>query len=360
MKLLDLQEKRVVASSLYMAFFMEGAIPTQAQLDAPDIQKIINDCLVAVPYMNGQYSTGGKMIMQPLNRAEQQRLWALHSAWQEVDTIYGKQVLPKTKINRYRDLNDATNLNFSNTPSQQIINMFAMDQMPRLVGSAASINVLATAQGGYWAQLDPADPTKAIVAEYDFGADVEITGVMKISGQTNEATNSMFNSVLQAQINGVWTDVTALMGVQPSSSDATMTPILNGKVTARYFRTRITRAQQWLYPSGLRFFGKYVNGTPRTFGKIGHVILMPFNLAQATFDSNVFGLSASCNIMLASEKTLMDDRNVALSAYTVTDNPKQISSNDLFIPTGLTFEQGSNLYPPFFTTLLPVTELGAL
>lgn len=360
MKLLDLQEKRVVASSLYMAFFMEGAIPTQAQLDAPDIQKIINDCLIAVPYMNGQYSTGGKMIMQPLNRAEQQRLWALHSAWQEVDTVYGKQVLPKTKINRYRDLNDTSNANMASTPNQQIINMFAMDQIPRTVGAASNSFLLATSTGGFWAQLDPADTAKTIVAEYDFGADVEITGVMRISGQTNENTNSMFNSVLQAQINGVWTDVTATMNAQPTANDATMVPILNGKVTARYFRTRILRAQQWLYPSGLRFFGKYVNGTPRTFEKIGHVLLMPFNMTLGTFEPNTFSTTASCNIMLASEKALMDDRNVALSAYTVTDDPKKIPTTDLFIPTGLTFEQGSNLYPPFFTTVLPITELGAL
>lgn len=358
MKLLDLQEKRVYTSNIYMAYFMEGAMPTQTQLDAMDIQDVMNNCLTMRPYLHGQYGTGGRTIMQPMSRYDATKNWPLYSAWQEVDTVYGKQVLPKTKIRRYRDLNVENSY-----PSMQITNMFAMVAMGRITDPQVAGNLLATSAGVFVTDTDPADATKSIIAEFDFGADVEISGFMKLCGNANAAANALYQVTLQAQIAGVWTDVSAL--ISPSAgdgADTTMYPITytGNKVTARYFRLRRNGIAQQVYPGTIRFFGKYVAGSPRTFGKIGYMIMTPFARNNTAYDQNCFDARATCNSILLTQYNAMDDRQVAMNAYSVTDDPKQIANFDLFLPNGLDFEQGTDLYPPFFTTVPPVIELEAL
>jgi len=358
MKLLDLQERRTYATSIFMAYFMEGDFPTQSQLDSMDIQDIMNNCLTMRPYINGQYSTGGRTIMQPMSRYDAVKNWPLYSAWQEVDTIYGKQVLPKTKIRRFRDLNIENSY-----PSMQITNMWAMVAMGRTTDAQVASNLMATTAGVFVPDVDPTDATKTIIAEFDFGADVEITGYMKLCSSVSAAANPMYQVTLQAQLAGVWTDVSALFN--PSASDgqdATIYPITytGAKVTARYFRLRRNSTTMQVYPGTIRFMGKYVAGTPRTFGKIGYMILTPFARNNSVFDMNTLDNRSTCNTILGTQYNIMDDRQVAMSAYSVTDDPKQIPNFDLFLPNGLDFEQGTDLYPPFFTTIPPVVELEAL
>lgn len=360
MKLLDLQERRTQTAMIYMAFFMEGTMPAQADLENISLQDTVNNCLIARPYMQGNYTTGGRMIMQPLNRADQTRIWPLHSTWQEVDGYYGKQVIPKTRCRRMRDLTVVAN----RTVAQQQVNCIVGAQLiPRFVTDPQNVNLMLVDAGGVaTVNADATDATKTIPIEYDFGADVEITGVLKVGGSGQAAVNALYNSVLQAQIAGVWTDVTA-SGAPASNADTTIYPItLSGaKVTARYFRIRKLDATAQQYFGGFRFIGKYVNGTPRTYGKIGYVLMMPFARSVATFDATSFSsTNASCNILLSNEINSMDDRQVAWNAYSVTDDPKQINNFDLFMPNGLTFEQGSDLYPPFFTCVHPITEMGAV
>lgn len=358
MKLLDLQEKRLTQNTIYMAFFMEGPMPTQTQLDNPDINAIMNDCLIARPYLNGQYSTGGRTIMQPVNRTTSEKNWPLCSAWQEVDTVYGKQVIPKTKVRRYRDLNVD-----NSDPCMQIGNMFAFVSMCRITEPQIIGNLLATGTGLSTVDVDPTDATKTIIMEWDFGADVEITGWMRIAGSAGVAQNGLHNVTIQAQIGGVWVDVSGMPALSGTDGvDLNMYPITysGGKVTARYFRCRRTNATTQVYTGGIRFFGKYVAAAPRTFGKIGHVLFMPFSRADTAITANSFGVNASCNTMLLTHRSTMDDRQIALSAYSVTDDVKQIANFDLFLPNGLDFEQGSDLYPPFFTTFPAITEMEAL
>lgn len=358
MKLLDLQEKRVSNNTVHMAYFMEGTFPTQAQLDAMDIMDIMNDCLHMRPYFHGLYSTGGRTIMQPVSRYASGKNWPLYASWQEVDTVYGKQVLPKTKCSRFRDLNVE-----GSYPYMQVNNIFAMIAMQRVCDPQAAANLLAASNGTVTVNADPSDATKTIIAEYDFGADVEISGYMKITGSASVVYNSGYYVTLQAQLNGVWTDVSALTGISGSDGvDPTMYPITygSGKVTARYFRLRRSQTTTQVYPCGIRFFGKYVAGAPRTFGKIGYVIMVPWSRTGTDLNTNGLDTQGACNIMLATQLTAMDDRQVAMSAYTVTDDPKQIANFDLFLPNGLDYEQGTDLYPPFFTTIPPVVELEAL
>lgn len=358
MKLLSLQEKRANTTTVHMAYFMEGALPTQAQLDAMDIQDIMNNCLHMRPYFHGLYATGGRTIMQPVSRVSSVKNWPLHASWQEVDTVYGKQVLPKTKCNRFRDLNAE-----NSWPFMQVNNIFAMIAMHRIADVQSAANVLASSNGNMTIVLDPTDSTKTIVAEYDFGADVEISGYMKITAGAGANQNSGHQVTLQAQLNGVWTDVSALTGFNGSDGlDLNMYPITygTGKVTARYFRLRRTQTTTQVYACGIRFFGKYVAGAPRTFGKIGYVILTPWSRAATDLNTNGLDTQGACNIMLGSQINAMDDRAVAMSAYTVTDDPKQIANFDLFLPNGLDYEQGTDLYPPFFTTIPPVVELEAV
>lgn len=358
MKLLDLQEKRANTSTVHMAYFMEGAMPTQAQLDAMEIMDVMNNCLHMRPYFHGLYSTGGRTIMQPVSRYASVKNWTLYASWQEVDTVYGKQVLPKTKCRRLRDLNAD-----SATPFMQVNNIFAMIAMHRVTEPQSTANLLASANGLMTVDLDPTDATKTIVAEYDFGADVEISGYMKINGASGAAVNAGYNVTLQAKLNDVWTDVSALTGVNSTDgNDPVMYPITytGNKVTARYFRLRRTQTATQVYPCGIRFFGKYVAGAPRTFGKIGYVIMVPWSRAATDLNTNGLDTQGACNIMLGSQVSAMDDRQVAMSAYSVTDDPKQIANFDLFLPNGLDYEQGTDLYPPFFTTIPPVVELEAL
>lgn len=358
MKLLSLQEKRANTATVHMAYFMEGALPTQAQLDAMDIQDIMNNCLHMRPYFHGLYATGGRTIMQPVSRVASNKNWPLHASWQEVDTVYGKQVLPKTKCNRFRDLTVENSY-----PFMQVNNMFAMIAMHRIVDAQATANLLASSNGSLTVALDPADATKTIVAEYDFGADVEISGYMKITGSSNTIANAGWQVTLQAQLNGVWTDVSAQTVISGSDGlDLTMYPITygSGKVTARYFRLRRNSNSLPVYACGIRFFGKYVAGAPRTFGKIGYVIMTPWSRVATDLNTNGLDTQGACNIMLGSQVSAMDDRAVAMSAYTITDDPKQIANFDLFLPNGLDYEQGTDLYPPFFTTIPTVVELEAV
>ena len=358
MKLLDLQEKRTAPNTIHMAYFMEGAMPTQAQLDAMDIQDVMNNCLTMRPYLHAYYGTGGRTIMQPLSRYDSPKNWPLYSAWQEVDTVYGKQVIPKTKIRRYRDLN------YENSyPSMQVVNMFGMVAMGRTTDPQVAANFLSASAGVFVTDTDPADATKTIVADFDFGADVEITGYMKLCASAGVAANALYQVTLQAQIAGVWTDVSALISpTTTDGADTTMYPITytGNKVTARYFRLRKSGITQQVYPGTIRFFGKYVAGSPRTFGKIGYMILTPFARNNSAFDTACFDARSTCNTILTSQYNSMDDRQVAMSAYSITDDPKQIANFDLFLPNGLDFEQGTDLYPPFFTTVPPVIELEAL
>ena len=358
MKLLDLQEKRYLANNIYMAYFMEGTMPTQTQLDAMDIQDVMNNCLTMRPYLHAQYGTGGRTIMQPMSRYDAPKNWPLYSAWQEVDTVYGKQVLPKTKVRRYRDLNIE-----SLYPSMQITNMFSMVAMGRITDPQTAANLLYITAGVYTPDVDPADATKSIVAEFDFGADVEISGYMKICSSSGVAANALHQVTLQAQLAGVWTDVSALITPStPDGTDTTIYPITytGAKVVARYFRLRKSSLTTQVYPGTIRFMGKYVSGSPRTFGKIGYMIMTPFARSNSVFDPNCFNSNSTCNSIHTTQYNVMDDRQVAMNAYSVTDDPKQIANFDLFLPNGLDFEQGTDLYPPFFTTVPPIIELEAL
>lgn len=362
MKLLDIQEKRTVANSIYMAFFMEGTMPTQAEMETISLQDTVNNCLVARPYLNTTYATGGRLIMQPLNRATTTLIWPLHSAWQEVDGIYGKQVLPKCRMRRLRDMTVVANRSI---PGQQTNAIIGAILSSRFVvdPNAGNIQLFSTS-GGATVNLDSTDATKTIPIEYDFGADVEITGFLKNYSNIAAASgnyNAFNTAVLQAQLAGVWTDVATLTNAS-GASDATVYPITytGGKVTARYFRVRKSDANMQQYFGNLRFLGKYVNGTPRTFGKIGYVLMMPIHINSADFQGGMFTSGATCNTILTNHIADMDDRQVAWNAYSVTDDPKQINNFDLFLPNGLTYEQGTDLYPPFFTCLDPITEMGAV
>jgi len=354
MKLFDLGEKRVAANHVYMAFFMEGDMPTN--IDNISLQDTVNNCLFARPYLHAYYTTGGRTIMQPMDRTATTNNWPLHSAWQEVDTVYGKQVLPKTRMRRLRDLTVVAN---RTRPAEQVANIIGSLLMPRFGQQQATSNILATTAGTVTVDID-STATAAYPFTYDFGADVEVTGFLKVGLATNNASNALGSFVIQAQINNVWTDVTATNGLQSGTVDETIYPFNAAKITARYFRVKrlnTTTAQMW--GSGIRFLGKYVNGTPRTFGKIGYVLMMPFGVG-ADFNNSCFDANARCNIMHNNQFASLDDRIVAWNAYSVTDDPKKINSFDLFLPNGLTYEQGTDIYPPFFTVPTPITELGAV
>lgn len=353
MKLFDLGEKRLTASHIYMAFFMEGDMPTN--IDNISLQDTVNNCLFARPYQHNYYATGGRTIMQPMDRSATTNNWPLHSAWQEVDTVYGKQVIPKTRMRRMRDLTVANN---RLRPAEQVTNIIGSLLMPRFAQQQAAQNLLLNTSGSVTVDVDASNVSYPFT--YDFGADVEVTGFMKMGVTTNSVANPLYQFMMQAQINGEWKDVTVLNNAPTSNAEETIYPFTTDKVVARYFRLKknsATSAQ--LCGAGIRFLGKYVNGTPRTFGKIGYVLLMPF--AEGTdFNGSNFYDKARCNIVHSNEWSALDDRIIAWNAYSVTDDPKKISTTDLFIPSGLTYEQGTDLYPPFFTVPTPITELGAV
>lgn len=353
MKLFDLGEKRVAANHVYMAFFMEGDMPTN--IDNISLQDTVNNCLFARPYLHAYYSTGGRTIMQPMDRTATTNNWPLHSAWQEVDTVYGKQVLPKTRMRRLRDLTVTAN---RARPAEQVTNIMGCLLMPRFAQQQAAQNLLLSSVGSVTVDVETGN--LAYPFTYDFGADVEVTGFMKMGVTTNSAASPLYQFMLQAQINGEWKDVTVMNNAPATTSDETIYPFTTDKVVARYFRLKkngATTAQ--LCGAGIRFLGKYVNGAPRTFAKIGHVLMMPIAVG-ADFNGDNFYVNARCNIMHNNQYASLDDRIVAWNAYSVTDDPKKINSFDLFLPNGLTYEQGTDIYPPFFTVPTPITELGAV
>jgi len=353
MKLFDLGEKRLLQNHIYMAFFMEGDMPTN--IDNISLQDTVNNCLYARPYLHGYYGTGGRTIMQPMDRSTAANNWPLHSAWQEVDTIYGKQVLPKTRMRRTRDLTVVAN---RTSPAEQVTNIIGSLLMPRFAQQQVAQNLLMTSNGTVTVDVETGNISYPFT--YDFGADVEVTGFLKMGYASNSVANPFYQCLIQAQINGEWKDVSVLNNAPFSTSDEAIYPFTTDKVVARYFRLKKQGvANPQLIGAGIRFLGKYVNGTPRTFGKIGYVLMMPFAIG-ADFSGNCFTTNARCNIVHPNQWTSLDDRLVAWNAYSVTDDPKKINSFDLFLPNGLTYEQGTDLYPPFFTVPTPITELGAV
>lgn len=386
MKILSLQPNAVNANSVYMAFFMEGDMPTQTELDNLDINKVIEDCLISMPYICSQYMPGGKLIMQAANYSTQTTgVWPLHSSWQQVESPYVTQVLPKTRIPKNK-----VRIPGQGYPMAQIGFMWAVNAMPRIVGTALATPMyvgLGSAGSGnlsYSGIPVVGEENIYITSEYDFGADIELDGVQRImdvasaqtasqaTGQSAGKTNPTIGSStinkgkLQALIEGVWTTVIDFPATTVSTAaSAAVIVSTNGneKVVARYFRVTAYSAVNGFISNALKFFGKYVNGNPRTFGKIGHMILIPWNVTTASGLTNVMNrfllVDGTCNIMHSSEstRTIMDERRIAANAYSVTDDPKQIKNFDIFLPNGLDFEQGSNLFPPFFTTIIPVTEM---
>lgn len=365
MKLLDYSDHNTRPIRVNMSFFMEGALPEKLDRDILDLA---NDCLIARPYFTNSYATGGKVAFIPNNRQEANR-WPLYSAWQEVDTYYGKRVLPKVKVNRYAD---AVAIPTALTRSQHLRSCLSMILWGRTCDPVNVLDNWETTAASYCPSLDAQG--RPIFAEYDFGAEVTLESfTTQCAHSTNVLANPFFVNTatcLQAKIEDEWVTVSSVIPFNGGVLNETKIPVsLEDKpVTAQHWRIYGTSETQTyaknyqVVPFAVYFYGEYVEESPRTFAKMGHMIMTPFSYAtSSTFQPNgTMGTQCTFNITSANYLTLLDDHFVAQSAYSLTDNPKQIADFDLFIPTGLTFEQGSDFFPPFFVADLPVTELEAL
>lgn len=374
MKSFSVKEYRQFSTAQnYLCAFMEGALP--ANIDNYTIDDVLNNCLIARPYYRSTYGIGGKLCFMPHNRQDTAQAairWPLFSAQQQVDSALGKKVIPKVILRK--DFADVT----------------IGDSAARTTLAARAFNILQhrhqTGESTLDWLYDTSTPTirtstdtdgKVVFAEYDFGTDVTLNNIIyqhvAYANTYVEPTFTANQTYIQAYIAGAWVNVSAALLLQGSvgvGNSYTIPVVYSGgsTVTATRFRIKATNLAQAAAPANqicynfvLHFFGTYV-GTPRVTSDIGHVIMMPMSNNNAiAFNANNVGNTCCWNTSIQTYQDTLRDRVVGMSGYSVTGDPKQIANFDMFMPNdSKKFVQGTDLYPPFFVTDVPIVELVAL
>lgn len=173
-----------------------------------------------------------------------------------------------------------------------------------------------------------------LVAEYDFGAEVEIAGLAGISvGSTVAAlmvlgTNGTW---LQAYVDGQWVDYVDTYANLRTTTN--YTPVVykpQSKIKAQKFRL-VNKAATWPwsttghYTFGLQFYGKYTGTKPRTLGKYKHMSL--FTLQPSASYAN----STAWQFNWPAIASTVAGRYFAQTHVTITDDLKLAGSNDIYM-----------------------------
>lgn len=371
MKSFTLREYATYPNQIFLAAFMEGALP--ANIDNYTIDDVLNNCVIARPYYRSMYGTGGKLAFMPNNRQDTTQAtarWPLYSAQQQVATPLGTKVIPKVILRK--DFAQAT---FSNAFARYALGNRIMSILQhRFLQGESATDWLFTGNP-YLRSLIDADDGKLVFAEYDFGTDVTLTSfVYQGSSTSNVGFNPAYASHqtrLQAYIENAWVDVSANISTIPAIGQLNGISINilyngNASVTATRFRLKATNyvpivTSQYSYGFAIHFYGNYV-GTPRVVQDIGHVILMPCDQHSAiAFSANSLETYFTSNSSDSTQADILRDTVVGMSGYSVTSDPKQIANFDMFLPNdSKQFVQGTDFYPPFFVTDIPITEMVAL
>lgn len=190
-----------------------------------------------------------------------------------------------------------------------------------------------------------------LIAEYDFGAEIELKGLVGVSiagSVSNLMVMGTQGTVLQAFVNGAWVNaVDTYANLRTVTNWSPVAYILPASVKAQKFRLiNTTVAWPWAtlghYPFSLQFYGNYTGVKPRTLGKYKHLSVL--NLIANTSYVN----STQWNFNLPATVATIAGRYFSMTHLSVTDDIKLAGSFDLYMSDATyntTF--GETLVPTF-------------
>lgn len=303
--------------------FMENTLPNPLNYDA---QTLANNMVTGRMFVQAA-SANGLQTLTPLTYPAYQVSPA--PAWTTVAGFRGKRVLPKLTLpyaSAYADIVPQANAQYQlDIAIGTILNH-------RCASTSSAIMYATQAAGGTLPiPKQNADGTWPI-AEYDFGADVTINSLTSLnqgsSGSHPFLASGVYMVFLQVLVGSTWTDVTNVttnLTVAATNSEKFFT--LPATVTGRKFRL-VSKAAGWPFTLGiglfsLHFYGDYVSGSsPRVLGKIQHAVLMTAasaNVYSGVLSTNPYAVGWALG------------RLFPHIGFTVTDDLKQASVNDLFL-----------------------------
>lgn len=171
-----------------------------------------------------------------------------------------------------------------------------------------------------------------LVAEYDFGAEMEVKGIVGASIGGNVSSLMLFGTQgtwLQAYVDGQWVDaVDCYANIRSVTNWVATAYTLPTSVKAQKFRViNKTVAWPWStlghYPFSLQFYGNYTGVKPRTLGKYKHLSVL--NLINSASYAN----STLWNFNLPAAAATVAGRYFGMTHFTITDDIKLASSNDI-------------------------------
>lgn len=171
-----------------------------------------------------------------------------------------------------------------------------------------------------------------LIAEYDFGAEMEVKGLVGVSIGATVTSLMVFatpGTWLQAYVNGQWVDaVDCYANIRSVSNWAAVAYVLPASVKAQKFRLiNKTVAWPWSttghYPFSLQFYGNYTGVKPRTLGKYKHLSVL--NLMYSSSYTN----STAWNFNAPAAPATVAGRYFGMTHFTITDDIKLAASNDI-------------------------------
>lgn len=174
-----------------------------------------------------------------------------------------------------------------------------------------------------------------LIAEYDFGAEMELVGLAGISVGSTVASLMVLGTqgtVLQAFVDNQWVDcVDTYANLRTTGNYSPVMYKLPVKFKAQKFRLiNKTAAWPWSttghYTFSLQFYGKYTGVKPRTLGKYKHMSLLTLQLGTSYSNSTTWQFNWPAVV------STVAGRYFGQTHLTITDDLKLAGSNDVYMP----------------------------
>ena len=236
------------------------------------------------------------------------------------------RIVPKVRL-------PALDARFANTVSNYNESV-AVTILAHKMGTAGT--QFSTGTGNYLSpQYSLTEAGNYLIAEYDFGAEMELKALVGISVGATVASLMVLgtaNTWLQAYVDGQWVDaVDCYTNVRTTSNYSPVAYTLPTTIKAQKFRL-INKTGSWPwsttghYPFSLQFYGNYTGTKPRTLGKYKHMSVL--NLMHNASYAN----STAWNFNVPAASATVAGRYFGMTHLTITDDIKQASSYDLLMP----------------------------
>ncbi|QZE56620.1 hypothetical protein MPK67_gp084 [Erwinia phage pEa_SNUABM_32] len=174
-----------------------------------------------------------------------------------------------------------------------------------------------------------------LIAEYDFGAEMELKGLVGVSIGSMVSSLMVLgtaNTFLQAYVDGQWVDaVDCYTNVRTTTNWSPVAYNLPVSIKAQKWRlVNKTTAWPWSttghYPFSLQFYGNYTGTKPRTLGKYKHMSLLTL-MANSSYAN-----STQWHFNWPAAEATVAGRYFGMTHLTVTDDLKLAASNDIVMP----------------------------